>query len=494
MNLPIKYIAILVIVSLTAIFAYQTYWLTNLYGSMKEQTERTINSAIKNADHIELFCRADSISQKNEERRKLGLQTTAEGEISCSTSFEKDSNKKASQTVIKKKLIRPDSVLSESEKVVKSDKKSTDAVNIGHNYNSLQIMAEQMQSALHVAIDEDIKQINLSRFDSILRSDLIKAGLDIKHYTLIVQLKNDSIISSSLPAQVDTNKLMRYEFVYDLMKQRAFKVYTEATNTVILRQMSGILITSFVILLVLGLSFWYLIRVIMQQRTLEEMKSDFTNNMTHELKTPISVAYAANDALLNFHQAEEKEKREKYLRISQEQLQRLSRLVEQILSSSMEKRKNFQLHREEIDMHTLLNQLVEQHKMKADEPVDFTLHITPMDAVCLADKIHFSNALSNLIDNAIKYSPKTPQIDINCIQNQFETRISVTDKGMGIHEDKQKHIFDRFYRVPSGNVHNIKGYGLGLYYVKTIIQHHGGEILVKSELDKGSTFTIILPR
>ncbi|WP_349875413.1 sensor histidine kinase, partial [Bacteroides cellulosilyticus] len=252
-----------------------------------------------------------------------------------------------------------------------------------------------------------------------------------------------------------------------------------------------ILTTSFVILIILGFSFWFLIRTILRQKTLEEMKSDFTNNITHELKTPIAVAYAANDALLNFNLAEDKQQRDKYLGICQEQLQRLSGLVEQILSMSMERRKTFRLHPETLSLHDLFPTLIEQHKLKAGKPVEINLDIAPEDLTIIADRTHFSNILSNLIDNAIKYSPDKADIMICCRKKETEqVEISVTDHGIGIPTDKQPHIFDKFYRVPTGNIHNTKGYGLGLFYVKTMVEKHGGMVTVRSEAGKGSTFTI----
>lgn len=222
------------------------------------------------------------------------------------------------------------------------------------------------------------------------------------------------------------------------------------------------------------------------------MKSNFTNNITHELKTPIAVAYAANDALLNFNQAEEKSKRDQYLRISQEQLQRLSGLVEQILSMSMESRKTFRLHPEEICLKELITSLIEQHQLKADIPVHITLETEPEALTIVADRTHFSNIISNLIDNAVKYSKQEAEIMIQCRQTGETVTITVSDHGIGIPLDKQKHIFDKFYRVPTGNLHNVKGYGLGLFYVKSMVEKHGGTITDKSESGKGSTFTITI--
>ena len=228
------------------------------------------------------------------------------------------------------------------------------------------------------------------------------------------------------------------------------------------------------------------------------MKSDFTNNITHELKTPIAVAYAANDALLNFNQAEEKAQRDKYLRICQEQLQRLSGLDEQILSMSMERRKTFRLHPEPLSMESILEPLIEQHKLKAEKPVHISTDIEPAGLTLTADRTHFSNIISNLIDNAIKYSPEAADVNIRCRQTasagQGEfVEIAISDRGTGIAPEKQSHIFDKFYRVPTGNLHNVKGYGLGLFYVKTMTEKHGGSVTVKSEPGKGSTFTLRFP-
>lgn len=285
-----------------------------------------------------------------------------------------------------------------------------------------------------------------------------------------------------------------YDYTFDIHSHSLYRLRMDSVAGVIVHQMAGILITSFIILLILGFSFWFLIRTLLKQKTLEEMKSDFTNNITHELKTPIAVAYAANDALLNFGQADEKAKRDKYLSISQEQLQRLSGLVEQILTMSMEQRKTFRLRPEEITLATLLESLTEQHKLKAQNPIDIDYRVEPANLTVFADRTHFSNILSNLIDNAVKYSPGKAFIRIHCREtaDNGKVEISVSDEGTGIAQEKQKHIFDKFYRVPTGNLHNVKGYGLGLYYVKTMIEKHGGTVCVKSEPGHGSTFTITL--
>lgn len=488
MKLPIKHIALLVIVSLIAIFAYQSYWLASMYHTLGEQAEATIQNAIQNADHVEIFLRADSISNEEKVKRKTAGQVNNDLSISFSTSFEIEEGKTKSQSTLTKETADEGA---DTLKVKKNFDNPDADLSVGENISSLYRLATYVQKGMHMAIDKEVP-INIECFDSILHHDLLEANLNLRHYTMIVALDNDSVLASSLTAEVDTAGLNRHELVYDYQGEHAYYVYIEPIGTLILKQMSGILLTSFIILLVLGFSFWYLIRTLLKQKTLDEMKSDFTNNITHELKTPIAVAYAANDALLNFNQAIEKEKRDKYLRISQEQLQRLSGLVEQILGMSMESRKTFRLRPEEILLRPLIVSLIEQHKLKARKPVVIECEITPEDLSVLADRTHFSNILSNLIDNAIKYSPGDTVICIKCNRLGDQVQVAVSDNGTGIAAEKQKHIFDKFYRVPTGNLHNVKGYGLGLYYVKTMIEKHGGTVSVKSEPGHGSTFILTL--
>ena len=278
------------------------------------------------------------------------------------------------------------------------------------------------------------------------------------------------------------------QFVYDWADYGRYELTIEPTTGLVLREMAGILTASGLIVLLLGLAFHFLIRTIIRQRTLDEMKTDFTNNITHELKTPIAVAYAANDALLNFGEQADEAKRRHYLTLCRQQLERLSGMVEQILSMSMERRRQFKLNIETLNLSQLLQPVIEQQQLKADKPVVFTTRIEPEDLTVHADRAHLSNILNNLIDNAIKYSPGEAHVEITATPSA----ITITDHGMGIATDKLPHIYDKFYRVPTGDLHDVKGYGLGLFYVKTMVEKHGWSIDVSSVKGEGTTFTIIL--
>lgn len=559
MKLPFKYIAILVIVSLAGIFAYQAYWLTGLYHTMHSEMERDITEAMRMSDYNEMMIRVDKMKQDDinhgEVSVSAGYSDDGKSFVRSSTTISREDsldNATLHETFMPKGdsvyvthpndstrvevsvrknvplLTKEDSVLfidqhRETDKVrwmsadsarerleeaVKdSDRSPQSALSakggldvILRDQNSMLELATYLQRGLHSGLDI-ISDPDVVLYDSLLTSFLHDRNINLPHRLLHLHkgskwdstiLYIDTLVNIGTPGYVPTSKAVEYNYSFDINTNQSYRLIMEPAGMLVLRQMSGILTTSFVILIVLAFSFWFLIRTILKQKTLEEMKSDFTNNITHELKTPIAVAYAANDALLNFNQAEEKAKRDKYLRICQEQLQRLSGLVEQILSMSMERRRTFRLHPEEFAIRDILETLIEQHKLKAESSVHISVDIEPEDLSVLADRTHFSNIISNLIDNAVKYSKEEAELSISCRQTGGTVTVSVTDRGIGIPLDKQKHIFDKFYRVPTGNLHNIKGYGLGLFYVKSMVEKHGGTITVKSEPDKGSTFTITL--
>ena len=276
-----------------------------------------------------------------------------------------------------------------------------------------------------------------------------------------------------------------WQIEYRVNGDLTYYAYISPLTNNILREMGGVIITSALIALALTFGFWYLLHVIASQRTIEEMKDDFTNNMTHELKTPIAIAYAANDSLLQFPDPQDEERTKKYLTAALDQLSKLSGLVESILAMSMERRKNLTMTKDKIDLKEFLTNIIEQQKLKADKPCEIVLECQK-DATVEADLTHFSNAIGNLIDNSIKYSGESVSIIIKADANGMY----VADNGIGIPDKSLPEIWSKFYRVPHGNRSDVRGYGIGLFYVKSIIDKHGWSIGVESKSGKGSKFTI----
>ena len=252
-----------------------------------------------------------------------------------------------------------------------------------------------------------------------------------------------------------------------------------------------IILSSVAIVILLAAILIYLIRTMYRQRTLEQMRRDFTHNITHELKTPISVAVAATDAMRNFSADADVERRSRYLEMVEQQLTQLSTMVENILTVSVDGRE-VRCNYTHFRLLPLLQSTTQAISLSQQKSVEFGIECSDSQEV-RADEMHLRQILSTLIDNAIKYSGESVKITLRAYSEVDHTVIECSDNGFGISREHQRHIFEKFYRVPTGEIHHARGYGLGLYYAHKVIHQHGGEISVSSRIGKGSTFTIKLP-
>ncbi len=242
-------------------------------------------------------------------------------------------------------------------------------------------------------------------------------------------------------------------------------------------------------------AFWVISRSLNRQRRLAEMRSNLISNITHELKTPISTVHVALEALQSFNADHDKAKRQEYLGIAQSEIQRLALLVDKVLKTSGLSNQDAKLKIEKFDLYELVKQVLDTLKFQFGKmSAKVNMYTAGEDFVIEADKLHLTGLVHNLVDNALKYGGQHPNVDLNLTQQNGKITITVTDHGIGIPEEYQEKIFDKFFRVPSGDTHNIKGHGLGLSYVAQVVREHGGTIAVKSEAGQGSTFTVTLPR
>ena len=335
-------------------------------------------------------------------------------------------------------------------------------------------------------------QFNLSRYDSLLTRYLADAGIGLPYSVDVIRGREEAVIASQKDApQIRNPKVFTSRVTTD--DKLLFRVKIENPHRELLRELFGIILTSVLMLLVVAFVVIYLLRTLFRQKTLEEMRMDFTHNITHELKTPIAVAYAANDALENFGAADDGVRRAKYLGVIRSQLTALSEMVERILTMSREEREDFTLRRERIPLAGMLGVLAEKFRMQAAKPARVTVDVSPEGLTAFADRFHLSHALDNLVDNALKYSGEEVHIRISAGRDGGRVVLRVADDGIGIPRAAQAHIFDKFYRVPTGDIHNVKGFGLGLYYVGLIAAKHGGSVAVESTEGRGTTFTLIIP-
>ena len=268
----------------------------------------------------------------------------------------------------------------------------------------------------------------------------------------------------------------------------------ENEKVFILRKMWLLLSVSILLIAISSLTFMYLLKTIFNQKKMNALKNEFIDNMTHELKTPISTVSVAIEAIQKFDVIEDKGKTKEYLSIANNELSRLSMMVDKVLKTSAFERNKIQLNFEKINIVELAEVVIKNFKLQFDKHhVQFTSSFSQQAIFIRADKQHFTNVIYNLIDNAVKYSGANPELMVAISITDHVVRLEVRDKGIGIPAQYLTKIFENFFRVPSGNRHDIKGYGLGLSYVKSVIMGHKGSIEVASEVNKGTVFTIELP-
>ncbi|MCW5900262.1 MAG: HAMP domain-containing histidine kinase [Flavobacteriales bacterium] len=249
-----------------------------------------------------------------------------------------------------------------------------------------------------------------------------------------------------------------------------------------------------VVTLIVFSFFAYSVWVILRQKKLSEMKNDFIGNMTHELKTPISTIALSAEVISDPGITQEPERLGEYARIIRSENERLRTQVERVLQLATLDKDKLELRQDRVDMHQVLREVAESFKLPLQERgAELRLDLGAKQASVRGDRVHLTNAIFNLVDNALKYGPDGAAIDVRTSQQGERLAIAVQDRGIGIRKEDLRHIFERFYRVHTGNVHNVKGFGLGLHYVKQIAEAHHGEVSARSEFGKGSVFTLVLP-
>lgn len=454
------------IIVIAVIFGCNVYYLTSLYNSIKTNVERDVMTALADADIDDLMYRAG---------RARGLASNVQVQEDIE---EYNTPRKAEASTYRDENGQLISVRTEADGTVVEERAM-----LSENSSYSNQMIDAMSRQFH-AIMEKYIPYDMAVMDSVLRNQLSHRFIYPDFLCVRVVNSNDSVICDN-PKLKSESGLDTFRFNINPDEGIYYKAYMTPLTRHILSQMMGVIITVFLLILAFSFAFWYLFRTVSEMRTLEEMKDDFVSNMTHELKTPVAIAYSANDALLNYDTANDPQKKVTYLNIANKQLKRLGELVENILAMSMERRKTMKLKPETVLLRPFVEEIAIAQRMRGEKVI--TISITVDEGVSIkADKTHLSNILNNLIDNAIKYSGDSVAITIS----GNEKEISVADNGIGIPAKSIPYLFNKFYRVPHGNRQEVRGYGIGLYYVKSILDKMGWDIDVRSKEKEGSVFTI----
>ena len=461
-----KTISTTFIIVIAAIFACNVYYIISLYNSIKANVERDVMAALADADIDDLLYRAG---------RAQGLASNVKVQEDIE---EYNAPRKAEASTYRDKNGQLISVRTEADGTVTEERAA-----LSENSSYSNQMVDAMSRQFHVIMDKYISY-DMAVMDSVLRTQLSNRFIYPDFLCVEVVNNKDSVICEN-PKFKSESGLDSFRFNINPNEGIYYKAYMTPLTRHIISEMSGVIVTIFLLMVAFTMAFWYLFRTVSRLRTIEEMKDDFVSNMTHELKTPIAIAYSANDALLNYDTANDPQKKVTYLNIANKQLKRLGELVENILAMSMERRKIMKLKPEEIQLHTFVYEIAAAQRMRGEKNISINVNIDN-DVMVEADKTHLANVLNNLIDNAIKYSGDSVEITIV----GDNKKLSVSDNGIGIPSKSIPYLFNKFYRVPHGNRQDVRGYGIGLYYVKSILDKMEWDIEVKSSEGEGSVFTI----
>lgn len=282
---------------------------------------------------------------------------------------------------------------------------------------------------------------------------------------------------------------------FDVFSNTHFALSNTDYQSVVLRRMMPQILFALILFAIITAAFFVISRNLAKQRRLAAMRSNLINNITHELKTPIATVHVALEAIQSFDADTERARREEYLGIAQSEINRLAILVDKVLKTSSLSQEHAQLHIEHVDLRDLITQVLDTLKVQFGRiGANVQVHTEGQDFAVQADKLHLTGVVHNLIDNAMKYGGPQPAIDVHLVQQNGNILLTVTDRGAGIPKEYQSKVFDKFFRVPTHDTHDIKGHGLGLTYVAEVVREHHGSIALKSEAGHGTSFTVTLPK
>ncbi|MDP1620753.1 MAG: HAMP domain-containing sensor histidine kinase [Bacteroidales bacterium] len=381
----------------------------------------------------------------------------------------------------------------------KQKKRETNIQKLDNKARKIQEVIKQMAIALETKPAPIQQRINKKSLQAALSKSFKDKGIDLPFEFAVFSPSSDSnhipIRSADFQCDYEKSGHRISLFPNDLFqKPDMLLVFFPGQKSQVLRSLSWLFIGSILFTLVIMLSSGGSIIVMIRQKKISDIKTDFINNMTHEFKTPIATISIAADSITNSKVISEPETIKNFTRIIKEENNRMNTRVEQVLQMALLDSRDFKLRPELTDMNHLIEKTVEHYRLQIEQREGFiTTRLDAGHSVAYADVDHMRNVLLNLLDNANKYSIIRPEIEVFSFNRSGSYTFGIQDKGVGMSQEAQRKVFDKFFRVTSGNIHNIKGFGLGLSYVKAIVLAHHGNIRIQSELGKGSRFEISLP-
>lgn len=479
-----QFFLLLMSISMTLLIGFEGIWLNQNYQAQKESLEKEIDGHFKSAvlerqdsliGRLILSPLLDVLPDSVQDvdlhgvRRWTSSRDRSRNSFFARTdSFSLPRNEKPDQQV-QFKVVRPDPAL-EVEAMQKRMIRSL-AFTLGG------LKQEEFD---FIPFGED--SLRLFEIDAVFQSRLVSADMKLP-YTLLRGSRD------SLP-------LIQKGFYTigvkgDIPFRTIYRAHIQDTRPWLLSKMIPLFLFTLFLTLITGLSFALVYRGLKQQQRLTEMKNNFISNVTHELQTPITSVGVALEAMSNFDVLQNKDRTREYLEISKSELSRLSILVDKVLKMALFEQEDLRLHLEPIDLQELLDKILNSMRLQFEQKgASIVYGHEGTSFVVLADRVHLTSVIYNLLDNALKYSKSNAQVKVGLASTPEGVQLDIQDKGIGIPDVYREKIFDKFFRVPTGDLHQVKGHGLGLSYVATIIEKLNAKIKVDSTPDQGSTFSL----
>lgn len=512
-------ITLMVCIAIIILIAIQTYWIKNAVELRENNFQRSVTEAVgdlmsriekeevsrqikKNIEYNSLLRSIDSLDYL------IFLETGSTSHLNSGGNFNYE-RKQEWNEVLENNTLKlekksdsvnftypgSDSLKKESNDTAGSLSERAIQLNRKKAFLLNQVFDEMFNNPFTPYIENWLTK---GKLDSLLNVSLSNKGIKADYQFGVYSKARNLVVIEKDPKF--RHSLMQEGMYYRLFPANNYAppdflvLYFPNQTRYLLLQMGGMLTVSGLLLLFIIFAFMTVIVAIFKQKKLSQMKNDFINNMTHEFKTPISTVSLACEVLNDKSVPKTEEFVHSYINIISEENKRLGVMAEKILQTAILEKGQLNLRKETINLHSIIEDVA--HKIAIQVEIrdgSINTEFKAADPVVVADKVHITNVINNLLDNANKYSPKKPMI-LLVTQNQNDgVLISITDNGIGISKANQKKIFDKLYRVPTGDVHNVKGFGLGLSYVKFIVDKHQGKVSVESEPGRGSTFRIWLP-
>jgi len=371
-------------------------------------------------------------------------------------------------------------------------------INQLQNHKNDSVFREELEKIRCRKLKIDVTDIvEPNMLDSLINQEFSLMQINNNYYYALYNKMNERFIAGDYDGSQEELLNSKFQFsVASLYKPGDYflSVYFPSKKYLVMEQLNIWVILSVIFLIMLLINFMYVIYTLFRQKKLSEVKNDFINNLTHEFKTPIATSSLAAEMLLRPEIEKEPKKIQKYASVILDENHRLQDQVEQMLQIAALETGSLHYRSLKVDIHQLIHNVLNSFEiLMKDRQIDLQVELSAKEHFIIGDREHLQNVFSNLVDNAIKYSPEQSQIRINTWNVHGGIMIRVQDNGTGIRKEHQKHIFKKLYRVPTGNIHEARGFGLGLYYVKAVVDHHKGRIGLNSQPGTGSSFNVFLP-